>query len=599
MRSRSVFLYWLLIFVPTVVTGVLLARLLRHEEERLSRTFQTAAESQARLIADQITAAVQDLESGLLAQLKAIPRRRLRLTLEAWEHDNPLVRNVFILGPDGAPCLPDPSQSLTGEQRAFLRRCAVFFQSESAWENPRDDIGAAPANTAAQADTLSVSPQQEFRRSLAKNARLQQGADAATDMSPAEAATANAVLKPSSSSPMRGYGGPLTATGSIGGARPKQPGAGWLPWVSDNRLHLIAWVRPDVAPDGFTAYGVEIEMTALLARLTGALPPKATPGCTYALLDDAGQVVHQRGVEEVTSASRKWTAISLAPVLPHWEVATYGAGPTTGAGRGFALLTGALAALFIVAIVTGATLLLSQARRHMRDAQRKSSFVSNVSHELKTPLTTIRLYAELLSENRVPDEARRRDYLQVIVEESQRLTRLVNNVLDFSRLDQRRKHYRVEPLELSAFLRTVLQAQRRRIEEAGLRLEEALPDTPLTVATDRDALEQAVLNLLDNAAKYAAEGGALRVELVPHPNGGAAIRILDRGPGIPPEHRARLFETFYRVDDTLTARQPGTGLGLSLARRMLRELGGDVRFEPRDGGGAVFIVELPPTEIPK
>ena len=87
-------------------------------------------------------------------------------------------------------------------------------------------------------------------------------------------------------------------------------------------------------------------------------------------------------------------------------------------------------------------------------------------------------------------------------------------------------------------------------------------------------------------------GGVLRVELVPHPDGGAAIRLLDRGPGIPPEHRARLFETFYRVDDTLTARQSGTGLGLSLARRMLRELGGDVRFEPREGGGAVFIVEL-------
>ncbi len=538
MRSRAVFLYWLLIFVPTVITGALLARLLRHEQERLTRTAQTAAESQARLIADQVSAAVQDLENGLLAQLQAIPRDRLRSTLEAWEHDNPLVRNVFILGPDGNPLLPEPGQSLTDEERAFLRRYAAFFQSESAWDPPRGDLGE-PAPV--------PSPRQEVRRSLAQTTRVQ---------------------------------------------KLKTPGAGWLPWVSDNRLHLLAWVRPAQAADGYTAYGVEIEMAALLARLVGALPPHAAPGYAYALMDDADKVVHQRGAEEIVASTRKLTTISLAPNLPHWEVALYGTGATADASRGMALLSGTLAALFIAAIVAGATLLLGQARRHMRDAQRKSSFVSNVSHELKTPLTTVRLYAELLAADRVPDEAKRRHYLRVIVEESQRLTRLVNNVLDFSRLDQHRKHYRVEPLELRRFLSDMLQDQRRRIEEAGLQLEAALPDVPITVAIDRDALEQAMLNLLDNAAKYAAAGGKLRVELVPRPDGGAAIRLLDRGPGIPPEHRARLFETFYRVDDTLTSSQSGTGLGLSLARRMLRELGGEVRFEPREGGGAVFIVEL-------
>ena len=468
MRSRAVFLYWLLIFVPTVITGALLARLLRHDQERLIRAAQTAAESQARLIADQISAAVQDLETGLLAQLQAIPRDRLRSTLEAWERDNPFVRNVFILGLDGVPLLPDPSQSLTGEQRAFLRRYAAFFQSESAWDQPRGDIGNEPTAVSAPVTTPSPSPQQEVRRSLAQNARVQQRMKA---------------------------------------PRPMTPGAGWLPWVSDNRLHLIAWVRSAEAADGCSAYGVEVEMAALLARLIGALPPQGAPCYAYALMDDAGKVVHQRGAEEIISTSRKLTTISLAPNLPHWEVALYGTGATADASRGMALLSGTLAALFIAAIVAGATLLLGQARRHMRDAQRKSSFVSNVSHELKTPLTTIRLYAELLAADRVPDEAKRRHYLRVIVEESQRLTRLVNNVLDFSRLDQHRKHYRVEPLELCGFLSAILQDQRRRIEEAGLQLDTALPDVPITVAVDRDALEQALLNLLDNAAKYAAAGG--------------------------------------------------------------------------------------------
>jgi len=216
-----------------------------------------------------------------------------------------------------------------------------------------------------------------------------------------------------------------------------------------------------------------------------------------------------------------------------------------------------------------------------------------VSHEFKTPLTTIRLYAELLEQGRVPDETRRGEYLGTIGRETQRLARLVNNALDFSRLEQGRKKFLREPLDLGGELSRLLDTQLPRFGETGLALRREIPVAPLPATTDRDAFEQIVLNLLDNACKYAGAGGEVTVQLGPQAGASAELRVLDRGPGVPVEHRERIFEKFHRVDDTLTAEKHGAGLGLSIARQLARGLGGELRYEPRPGGGAAFILELP------
>jgi signal transduction histidine kinase len=252
-----------------------------------------------------------------------------------------------------------------------------------------------------------------------------------------------------------------------------------------------------------------------------------------------------------------------------------------------------LVGIFVMAILSGGSLLLRQARRSEEEARQKTSFVANVSHEFKTPLTTIRLYSELLELGRVAEEGRRGEYLRTIGRETQRLARLVNNALDFSRLEQGRKKYQREPLELRAEITRLLDTHQPRLAEAGLALQRELPAAPLTVTADRDALEQIVLNLLDNACKYATDGAEVTVVLAPRDGGGADLRVLDRGPGVPPAHRERIFEKFHRVDDTLTAEKHGAGLGLSIARQLARGLGGELRYEPRAGGGAAFVLELP------
>jgi signal transduction histidine kinase len=365
---------------------------------------------------------------------------------------------------------------------------------------------------------------------------------------------------------------------------------GWLAPVIDGRQHVIGWVRPS---DGNEIRGVELETVALVSRLGGSLAGEFGQGEGYALRDDQGRIIRQvgavpRGVEPV---SRLPLATAL---LPGWEIAAFFATPDSRSSSGGLLWLGVLlVTLFVIAIVAGGSLLMWQARRSEDEAAQKTSFVANVSHEFKTPLTTIRLYSELLEQGRVRDAAQGNDYLRTIGRETQRLARLVNNALDFSRLEQGRKKYARETIDLAADLGRLLDTHAPRVAEAGMILKRDLPPAPVEVVTDRDAIEQIVLNLIDNACKYAAAGGEVMVSLRRASNGPVEVRVADRGPGVPLEHREQIFEKFHRVDDALTAEKGGAGLGLSIARQLARGLGGELSFVPREGSGAEFVLTLP------
>src|SRR5690606_38288065 len=164
-----------------------------------------------------------------------------------------------------------------------------------------------------------------------------------------------------------------------------------------------------------------------------------------------------------------------------------------------------------------------------------------------------RLYSELLAQGRVRDETKRDDYLRTIGSETQRLARLVNNVLDFSRLEQGLKKFDLHPLDVAAELRGLLDTHAPRLAESGLTLTADIPAETCTLTCDRDAFQQIVLNLLDNACKYAASGCEAHVSLTCDPVSGATLRVADRGPGVPAGQRERIFEKFHRLDDRLTA----------------------------------------------
>jgi signal transduction histidine kinase len=260
--------------------------------------------------------------------------------------------------------------------------------------------------------------------------------------------------------------------------------------------------------------------------------------------------------------------------------------------RSFWVVSGMMIVVMTLAFFFGGTLLVWLARRSALDAMQKTDFLSNISHELKTPLTTIRMYAELLEEGRVASEEKQRRYFHTIGNETQRLARLVNNILQFSALQKGKSRLRIRDLDIADLARSVCEGQEIRFKEAGMRLLPSFPEGVMEVAADPDAVEQGLINLFDNAIKYASKGEAVSCRL-DRSGGLARLTVEDYGPGIPREQREKIFEAFHRVDDSLTSEQPGSGLGLSITQSLFRQMGGDLRYEPNEPNGSRFHLELP------
>lgn len=230
-------------------------------------------------------------------------------------------------------------------------------------------------------------------------------------------------------------------------------------------------------------------------------------------------------------------------------------------------------------------------RRESELARLKSDFVANVSHELKTPLALIRMFAETLEMGRIRDESKKQEYYRIIGQESTRLTHLIQNILTFSSMEAGKKSYSFAPTSINVIVTDVLAMYADILTREGFTvdsdLDASIPDAPL----DRDALTEALLNLLDNAMKYAKDGQWIAVRTRAEP-GGFRIEIADHGPGIAPEDRVRVFDTFYRASGTLIHDTKGTGLGLSLVARIVAAHGGRISVDDEPPRGARFILRF-------
>jgi signal transduction histidine kinase len=263
--------------------------------------------------------------------------------------------------------------------------------------------------------------------------------------------------------------------------------------------------------------------------------------------------------------------------------------PLAGVGGGRYVI--ALSALSLLAVVLGLAALYRLTAVVLRDAERRSSFVAAVTHELKTPLTAIRMYGEMLRDGIVPTEAKRDEYYRHITSESERLTRLVNNVLELARLEKGARAMSLEPGDVGAVVGEVATLVRPHVEGAGFALEvDAQADLP-RVRFERDALMQVLFNLVDNAVKYSDGSASRRIELrCAACDGGVRVTVRDHGPGVPARHLGRIFEPFYRGENELTRRTKGTGIGLALVRGLVERMGARVQGRnPPDGGFEVAI----------
>ena len=540
--KRSIFIFWALFLVPTLVMAGIALRLLSHEQDRINRSTIRALSQGAKSIAETIHLTVEAVQENLTQALLDIDQDHLLKILVAWEETNPLVRNVFIYKKDQNLEYPVKGMESTFEERQFISRYnALFsgrmkfgFNEKSSLESPRQKLVAL--------------------------SRVVQKA-------PGLSRTVVFSGKP--------------------GLQLKEK-SGWIPWFSENHLCILGWVQKY---ENGPVYGIELELMTLLSRLVVDFPELSEKGAALEMMDGNGNVMHHSGKVLTGFKNKPVAVIPISSLLPHWQIAVFIDGKGFGAARGFLYVSVILLGIFIAAIVSGGILLTRLTLWNMKDARQKTSFVSSVSHELKTPLTSIRMFAELLLSERIKDENKIKTYLSVIVSESERLTRLINNVLDFGRLEQGKKTYQLTSFEMDRFLNQILEPHSIRIQNQGIELITQVEKQDYHVKTDRDALGQVVLNLLDNALKYAGKGKFIKFVLKKEKSF-ILLKICDDGPGIPRAQQEKIFEKFFRVDNSLTSEQPGSGLGLSIARQILRDLGGDLFFESIPGHGSCFTARI-------
>jgi signal transduction histidine kinase len=231
-------------------------------------------------------------------------------------------------------------------------------------------------------------------------------------------------------------------------------------------------------------------------------------------------------------------------------------------------------------------------------AKLKSDFVSNVSHELRTPLSLIRLYAETLELGRVKGQAKVEEYYRIIRNESERLTALINNILDFSRIEAGRKEYEFRPTDLAELVSNTLDTYRDQIDEHGFTFEQRIDSDIPPVHVDREAIARSLVNLVNNALKYSDRDKFIGVKLY-RADRVLKLEVVDRGIGIPRNEQSKIFEKFYRAGDPLVHNTKGSGLGLSLVRHIAHAHGGEVVVESAPGKGSTFTLTLPLDPAPQ
>jgi signal transduction histidine kinase len=373
--------------------------------------------------------------------------------------------------------------------------------------------------------------------------------------------------------------------------------------------HLVAMDRmlAEVSPnesggayrrviDGAQArVGLLITAASLSGFLDRTVPDSPASNVALALIDVRGRSMLPSAVPVPPDAAR---AGRPAPGSPDWYVAALPRAGSLSAEAARDVRRYALWLALVFSTVVVALLLAARSiRRELALARLRTDFVSNVSHELKTPLSLIRMFAESLREGWVSD-AQRRDYYDVITRESERLTGLINNVLDFSRIEAGTRPYRFVLSDVRQVVADLLDRYESHLKAASIELVRRLPGGPVHARIDRDAIEQTLVNLLSNAVKYMGgpdrsprtvtvtlEALADRLEL----------RVADTGIGMNDEQRRRIFQRFFRADDEAVRAVAGSGLGLTLVEAHVEAHAGTIAVDSEPGRGSTFTIGLPVT----
>jgi len=253
-------------------------------------------------------------------------------------------------------------------------------------------------------------------------------------------------------------------------------------------------------------------------------------------------------------------------------------------------------ALFLIVMAVLLSKFIRLVQREVALSRLRSNFVADVSHELKTPLTLIRMFSEMLSDDRVESEAKKKEYYRIITRESQRLTNMIENILDFSSIDAGKKQFTFSAVDVGRIVRATYNAYRVNLDEHGFEHDLCVDHELPEIHADGNAISQAVINLIGNAIKYSHDDKKLAIHVSPETRRGkhgVLISVEDSGIGIRPEDRQHLFDGFFRADDERVRQKRGAGLGLALVKSVVEAHGGSIDVESRLVKGTAFRIFLP------
>jgi two-component system phosphate regulon sensor histidine kinase PhoR len=316
---------------------------------------------------------------------------------------------------------------------------------------------------------------------------------------------------------------------------------------------------------------------------------QSRPPLVYQVVDENGVRVY--GPPFVNYAGSHVVEVPFVDTVDHWVVRV-SEDIDPGPARRRRIIDLFMIGGAVTVIVTGVVLFVLAIRRERRANELKSDFISNVSHELKTPLSIISMFGEMLAAGRTKSPEQATEYAEIIWRESVRLGRLIDNVLDFAKIERGMGVYEFADADIAEVVTRAIEVPQRRLATAEMTLDTDIEDDVPPVRLDANAFTLAVLNLIDNAIKYAPEGK--RIELSLRRDGDRVVlAVQDWGPGIDPAEHEAIFDRFYRARAIRLKPIRGSGIGLALVRHIARAHGGDVDVESAPGTGATFRLWVP------
>lgn len=560
MQKKILISLILIVVLPIALLTWLGLRMAHNEQQVGQAQLQSLVHTQLSNIDEAITGYFYNVQNDLLNSAKG-----LDLTSDALrnftQHANQ-IRQILVLDAKGKRLYPSSSEILSEAEKQFIQRIAPIL------DNPRILTQGAGLSLAAS-NTFSLTS----LKNNTNNKRLDVNHTYQSENG--EGATAQ---------------------------------FGWYVWHWNAELHQLFWWRDaQQRVIAFELSPVSV-LSDIIARLPATVNTPAMSNSSTRLINSNGQIIYEWGKYQVKQGEKYIAMLPLSHPLGSWKLEYYGRainGTTTA--NSLSILVAVL--LIGTALTALATYLYREHQRELRVAQQRVNFVNQVSHELKTPLTNIRLYAELLeaevaevfedeqdqeevkqgAKQGAQEAEKARKYIAIITAESQRLSRLISNILRFGQLQKSHLELHLKNARVDDIIQNSVLAFTPALQARGVEIHLDLHANSL-VMLDTEALEQILNNLISNAEKYAASGAALHITSAQT----AAISnivVRDFGPGIPTRERVRVFQAFYRISSLLSDGVTGTGIGLDIARRLARLHGGDLVLQDVNVG-ACFALTL-------